>query len=755
MDLSRLTRGRLHGVLLHLLVPCLYLLVALAMTWPLATRLDDGLIKGTWWWDGYTNTMIMETRAQGLLGQGAGSLYQYYWYAPLEHTVVFNENELVLSLFYLPFRLVGCEPLTAHNLVLMLSLALGGYGMFLLARRLTRCQPAGFFAGLAFAFCPFVLFELSRIQLVATLWVPLCFLFLHRALTRGRWTDWGGLALACVCQVGTGMYYALFLVPLLGAAAVWLALRRGLRRVRWRRLAVSGAAAAVVVAAMVWPYVATRDDLGLTFDRDYIARTDGALAGLLHVNPENRVWTVLHHDRSGGSESSAFPGLTPVLLALVALGGPLLAARRREQAPVARLLLCWSVVATAAGIAAVTVGHGLATLPVVGLAGWFWWRQRRMKIFPTPTGLYLALLVLAVTLFTGVSWGEAAGREVVGLYDALRAWVPGFDSVRRVERLALMVMLPLCVLAALGLTLLLGRLRRRWQRAALTAVCCAALLGELWSAPMPLADAVSAADVPEVYRWLRRQPGQGPIASIPARRGERTFRGDIGGSLHNYLTIFHRKRTVLGFSTWDSPLTQALNHELDTIPLGADPLPLLRAARVRYVVLHGGDLEPDPRRRVRAYLAGPHFREAFRAGSDVVYRIVAPPLPLRPTPPRPDLELRPEQPARQSWDQGGVTAHLRRATRIATLEIRYTPGPATFATPLAWAIDVSQDGRTWRTVVEQREPTLFHDQLHRPARFVFRVNLPGAPSARAVRLRALTPALIPATGRLGILSVSP
>ena len=58
-------------------------------------------------------------------------------------------------------------------------------------------------------------------------------------------------------------------------------------------------------------------------------------------------------------------------------------------------------------------------------------------------------------------------------------------------------------------------------------------------------------------------------------------------------------------------------------------------------------------------------------------------------------------------------------------------------------------------MVEQREPTLFHDQLHRPARFVFRVNLPGAPSARAVRLRALTPALIPATGRLGILSVSP
>jgi hypothetical protein len=124
------------------------------MTWPLVTRLDDGAIYDIWWHDAYTNAMIIENRVQNLLGPGAGGLYESYWFAPLSKTITFNENEFVLGLMGLPFSLAGLAPLVTYNLVLLLSLALSGYTMFLLARFLARDRLAAFFAGVVFAFCP-------------------------------------------------------------------------------------------------------------------------------------------------------------------------------------------------------------------------------------------------------------------------------------------------------------------------------------------------------------------------------------------------------------------------------------------------------------------------------------------------------------------------------------------------------------------------------------------------------------------------
>jgi len=751
-----------------------YLLLALVMTWPLVMSLDQSVVRGTWWWDAYTNTMIMANRVHDLLGHGAGSLYDNYWFAPLSHTSVFNENELALCLLYLPFHLVGCQPITAYNLVLLLCLALNSFTMFLLAHHLTRNRLAALVAGAIYAFCPYLFFELPRLQLVAGMWIPLCFLFLHRALTRGRWTDAVGLALAYVLQVGTGMYYALFLLPLMLFTAAWITLSRQRatsRRRCWLRVTTTTLCGALVVAAMVWPYIVRKSDLDLDFSREYVARTDGVLTSFLRANPENRTWRILkRRDPRPGAESTAFPGLTPVLLALVAVIGPLLVRRRRlvpvgasPTSPTAALAAHWGVAVALSVAAVVAVRNGLAAVPVLALVAWHWRRHRPARVLPRATALYLGLVVLAVSLYLGLGWGAVAEREVVGLYDLLWRFVPGFQSVRRVERQAVMVMLAVAVLAAIGLSLLMGRARRPWRRTALALGALAAVLLEFRSAPLPLQPIVSASQVPSVYHWLRRQADPGPIAALPVRKGRKVFRGDIGGSLHNYLALFHRRRTAIGFSTWDSVLSQALNGELDELSGGSDPLPLLRAAGVRYLVVHEADLYRGELPGVRRYFStlARFYLPAHRAGSDVVYRIAAPPLPLRDVPPRPAAPLRVIHPIREQWAEDvGLTATLPRAERVAAVEVRfpkgsskrtndranYAVGRSVFSAPMAHAVDVSQDGRRWRTVLEQREPALYRDQIHRPARFLFRVVLPGEPRARAVRIRYL--ARPPITGSM-------
>ena len=77
-----------------------------------------------------------------------------------------------LSLIFAPFYLATDNPLWAYNLTLLASLSLSMFFTYLLVRRLTGNPYAGVLAGVAFACCPFVMFEIGRIQLVATQWIP-------------------------------------------------------------------------------------------------------------------------------------------------------------------------------------------------------------------------------------------------------------------------------------------------------------------------------------------------------------------------------------------------------------------------------------------------------------------------------------------------------------------------------------------------------------------------------------------------------
>ena len=117
------------------------------------------------------------------------SLYDDYFFAPLPNSIAFNENHFGLSLLFAPFYLLSGNPLWAYNLTLLTSLALSVFFSYLLVLRLTRSPHAGLIAGVAFAFCPFVFFEIGRIQLLATQWIPASFLFLHRALEGQRRRD--------------------------------------------------------------------------------------------------------------------------------------------------------------------------------------------------------------------------------------------------------------------------------------------------------------------------------------------------------------------------------------------------------------------------------------------------------------------------------------------------------------------------------------------------------------------------------------
>ena len=173
------------------------------------------MLRAIYHWDAYTNAMIMGSRVDAALGLGPLSLHDDYYFAPLPDSIVFNENHFGLSLIFAPFYLVSGNGLLAYNLTLLVSLALSAFFTYLLVRRLTGSGLAGIIAGVAFAYSPYVFFELGRIQLTATQWIPASFLLLHRAIEGQRPRDAIGFWLVFLLQIGTCLYYAMFLIPLL------------------------------------------------------------------------------------------------------------------------------------------------------------------------------------------------------------------------------------------------------------------------------------------------------------------------------------------------------------------------------------------------------------------------------------------------------------------------------------------------------------------------------------------------------------
>jgi hypothetical protein len=747
--------------------------LTLAMTWPLALHMSDHVVSAAYFWDAYTNTMLMGARARTVLGIGPGGIYEDYFFAPIGHTLAFNENLFGLSLLFLPFYALTHNPLLSYNLVLLLSLTLSACFALLLVRRVTGSGLAGMLAGVAFAFCPYAFFEMGRIQLVATQWIPLFFFFLHRVAERKRLRDLAGVGFAYAMQVGTCLYYAMFMLPL---GVLFGALLFARNRPFSRRFVLhAGAVASVtagLIASMVFPYFAARKKFGLTRSEDFAQDFDGKLSFLFHVHPTNKLLTFLHHlpmSEEGAHEEVAFPGFTLVLLTLVALVVGLLVGLRQVRPRMRMLGACYVLVNAGLALGLVLVTHSMLTgaLVIAGVAV-LWARLLPGVTLLSPrVSPWFWLLLLALTLFLGFTPLAYHGKMVHGLYYYLHTYVPGFNGIRKVSRQAVMVALGFAVLGGLGAADLFARVRRTALRHTLFGALLLGLLLELRNAPLELTSVPAGATVPSVYRFIARQKGHAPIAVIPTSWGQQRFVGPRGLALHNYLALFHGRRTINGKSSWIPPITHLFNRTSRNLPNDA-ALRVLQILHPQFLVVHAGDLDPGfASRLLENFERRPAvLKRVYQDGDDFVYELQKdsdPTLGLLSTPvldeqrleriDRRHIGITASRASRQAvlaldgdpttkWTTGRpqavgdfVELTLDQPREIAALEL--TDYELTFDAPPAFKLEASEDGRSYRTVFVRPRIRIYSDQIYHPKHFSFRVKLPAPVHARHLRLTLL------------------
>jgi hypothetical protein len=453
----------------------------------------------------------------------------------------------------------------AFGLFAMIGYVASGMAMFLLARRLTGSAWIAFIAGWAFAFHPFVLVTgehpnfIHGWVLVVMLWRFLE-LIEEPTVRNGVWVG----AASILCMSWT-QYFVLiggvaFWVLVLTALAIGLA--RGLLRAYAVSLAPAIGLAAGFVLVMRTLLLSTGEDETLPGNTLLdIVQTSARLPMYL-VPPAHSLfgdWTVDYLGRHGWNavEWTLYVGVSVLALALVAL---IAALTRRLDARRARAVVVGAILVASAFV--------MSLPPVWDVGG------RSLRL---PSSI---------------------------LFEASSSW-------RLYSRFALVVMLGLCLLAALGLHALTSRLGRR-AAVALLIVATVAVPLDLWNR---FPNRVYEFDTPRIYETLRAAP-PGTLAEYPLRPVEA-----VGDYLDLVDQEAHGKPIVNGY--FQGP------DERRALSIGAldDPLTpgALATLGVRYVLLvphREGPGVPPPGR------PGKGFRRLAADSYGTLYRVTAAPTPF-------------------------------------------------------------------------------------------------------------------------------
>ena len=504
--------------------------------------------------------------------------------------------------------MLQATPSLAYDLVVILTMALSAWGMYLLVKEVLGRADVAVLAGTIYVFHTYGLHEAARVQIISLQWWPLALLYLNR-LFRGERNRKNAFLFGFffILQALSCTYYLFYFALVL---ALWIPVYAWTSRDGWRKLRhllLPGLFASSVLLVFALPYQRVlrrfdfHRDLGDGLDAvEYLRPLDGSLLSSA-LSSLVEPTTVPH-----------FLGYLPLLLAVV---GVLFAPRRGD--PARRFF--WLSVATA----------------VVGL-----------------------ILTLGPNVRVG-------GRDFgPGPYGLLFEHLPGFQYLRSPERMSVLVQFGMAVIAAWGASRIFERLSPRTAsvfRVVLLVLLPLEHLGIRRSIEMPTGN-----ETPPVYRWLGSLPDEGAVVELPLYPREQLRLH----SLYMFYSTYHWKSVVFGKTSYYPPHVGYLAWELRHFP-NRDTLSLLRRVGVSRIVVRPNLWREDERSEKIALLETfrpellpkgrfPHLSGASHArygfGDERVYEFTAGEGPADDSPPlcSPEDEIDPSR-----WEitgQGAVPA---------------------------------------------------------------------------------------------------
>lgn len=532
--------------------------LAVIMTWPLAagfgtlgrTRGEDADgMYAIWNVSWVARTLTSDPR----------QLFDANIFYPHRRTLAFSELNLVAGVVGIPGWLLTGNALVAHNSALLFAFCTSVIGAWLLARRLTGSPSAALVTAIVFGFCPYFFSHTAHIQLLMAGGIPLSLLMLHRLADEPGRRKGVVLGLTIAVQSLACAYYGIFAGLMVGYAALFLAVSRGLWRDRryWVALAISAGVSVLCVLPFFLPFLEIQEG-GFRRTIEDSQRYSANLASYMASSAHAHRWLLKLSANVGRWSEVLFPGL----------------------------------VATVLGVAG------------MWLAGW----KPRPADANQPGVNDRETVVLYGSLGALLLW--ASFGPDAGLYLALYHAIPLFSFLRAPSRFGVVIPLVLGLFAALAV----ARLPRRRQRAAAAVIGVLAVL-ELNILPFPW---YRRSPFPRPYLMLARLP-RAPVAEFPFYGGRVAYHLHTNYML---FSTTHWQPMLNGYSDHIPADFRQNALVLDAFPTN-DAFALLKQYGVRYVGVHWDMFGPRAQEiRDRLVPFAPYLRELVSDRSMTLYEVV-------------------------------------------------------------------------------------------------------------------------------------
>jgi hypothetical protein len=284
-----------------------FLLLSVAMTWPLARNLDRAV---AWPGDPYINTWILDWDWYATFHHPL-HLFEANAFYPARDSLAFSENLYGIALVLFPFRAAGLSPIAAHNLAILLGFTTSGFAAYLLGRHVSRGSLAGVVSGIFYAFVPFRFTHLTHVQHVWGGTLPLLILALLWYAEKPAWWRASLFGAAFLFNALCNIHWLLF-----GTVAV--AITIVIVRPRLIPLAACTGIAALFIAAFLHPYWLVAKLYGMERSAGETLNFSATWSDWLVASRYNRFYASLH-DPSVDAERWLFPGALALLIGGVGL----------------------------------------------------------------------------------------------------------------------------------------------------------------------------------------------------------------------------------------------------------------------------------------------------------------------------------------------------------------------------------------------------------------------------------------------------
>ena len=597
----------------HLSAAICFLVLTIAMTWPIAAYLNTHVTPGHQpaISVAYLNLWTLAWNHHWLKGHA-----ENYWDAnqfyPHQKTLAYSEPQFGMGLLTFPLACLGANTVLMYNLLLlgfvwgagMVTYALCWYLFGLSEKKDSHLKgyqsyrwAAAITAGLLYGFHFYTFAEMGVLQLVATLFPPLTFLGLHRFLDNNRWGDALLFGLGFLGCWYTCAYYGLFLCVFVGCFVIKFGYQKvlGLER----KILIRGAMTAVIMLVCLVPLIvgmqSAKTAMELSRPKLVVRILSTVLSDYLRI-PQN-TWLYGKVLDIGNPDRGIFLGV---------------------------LLLCLAVTGAIAVFKTRAPKH-IGGNQLVDRSGIKQWIQNTM--FPHHYGFFYIFLAgsafwlsfgMALTPTNPIGLGVYRIIAWLSPYNLLYQFVPGFSSIRSSYRFAIFCALFLAVLAGWGILWLSQRAKPRWRPIAVLLLLTVVLF-EHWPSPARLVKVPrSIEELPPIYQHLKKLPADATLIELPLARGNSERQIETQARAVYYST-FHWLRITNGYSGF----TPLANVELNKIIAESSAETVLAAFKtigIQYILTHEDKLNKNEKQKLRI-LEGKELTLLAREKTNQLYKV--------------------------------------------------------------------------------------------------------------------------------------